>query len=243
MSDDDSVEVVLVVPPPPKKQKHEEEEKEEQNHHHHQQQQQQQEQTGVLQQTGVFLEAETYEFCCAHCKCPPGFKLEPTVENSFWGVEGQTWHRLCCHGHVEAPPIGETIEINPNTPQPQPQPQPPLQESYHEVIRHKTVLTARRIRQAEADLPLNPFAIARTHPAHHQHFMDYQNTIQQNHFQKVTGGIVLLDVFGGIGTSLVALQKNNILVKKCIHVEIDRVAHHVRSIYFLYIQFFTPQLI
>jgi len=188
-----------------------------------------------------------YEFCCAQCRCKFVNDHNDNVDynfirswpdGSFWGYNGMTLHRKCCHGnnkhtnahwkdlseryhfkdgHFQTVPHGSTSKHHP------------------ECVDHKAVLNWRRAKQDERDDAMIEDAPdvkhigvwkALTH-AQHEANQKQHDELRKAAGPKRQGGIVVLDCFAGQGTGLVALKKNGIRVKTYISVEHDKVAVHV----------------
>jgi hypothetical protein len=168
-------------------------------------------------------------FCCAVCHCSEERKRATIVdsENDAFITDNQShFHRFCCHNGKPVVPANAIVKRLENG-------EFEDEESDDEEFLLRANDVQRYIKNAnrqetsyfntdnlevEADKLLSD-------PAYAEHVM------QAFHEETKKGprkeGLVILDLFGGVGTALVVLKRMKLPIKKVIHVEHDLVATFV----------------
>jgi len=176
-----------------------------------------------------FIADDEWAFCCFQCKCeePSDHVVSPEL-----GTEVGLYHRVCCHK------IGNNRQTW----------QPPLmlaleklvyqdgknsEDTGNEII-GKSIINE-KTRNAECqqayffnnqDLP-DPISMLETSEMYVHRRFKFRKILEERSRMTKKPSMVVLSLFGGIGTALVALKRLDIDIKRHVHVEHNSVATHV----------------
>mmetsp|Transcript_39283 Transcript_39283/g.81511 ORF Transcript_39283/g.81511 Transcript_39283/m.81511 type:complete len:1105 (+) Transcript_39283:61-3375(+) len=181
-------------------------------------------------------------FCCKKCGCSKERKKKyfdfPVNEKYMQSSVDHYYHRRCCHDVKEvnfesATPLDYTIDykltelkkkVLLGTPSSHKPPPPPKELIYsskkvHEIYKkEKTSIESRFSNATAKEDPINTLETSQGYVAARSIF---------NSVEKLHRPAVVLDLFGGVGTSILALKRNRISVSKVVSCEHDKVATHV----------------
>jgi hypothetical protein len=168
----------------------------------------------------------SFPFCCAVCHCSPKRKTKLIFDayndeyipcdGVFLSCNTDHFHRLCCHGGMQVQ-ANDSIDFT----------EKKSVDVYVTAIEaNESIEKGNRLESGYfnmGDLPL-PGSLLMTNESYSEEVM---KRFQVQSECKREEGLVVLDLFGGIGTALVVLKRLNIPIKKVIHVEHDQVATFV----------------
>lgn len=164
-------------------------------------------------------------FCCAVCHCSEARKKATILEatnDTFIGFNLSHFHRLCCHNgnqKIAAKELSENIVLDEESDDDSYAlfNAKDVQKYITNANRQETMYFNTDKLEVEADKLLSN--------------EDYvQHVVKDFHVRtrrKMKDGLIVLDLFGGVGTALVVLKRLKIPIKKIIHVEHDLVATFV----------------
>lgn len=169
-----------------------------------------------------------FPFCCAVCHCSEEKKKRTIIDDTYCFLQGNEdhYHRCCCHDgkiHVAAAQA-ELEELDDD-------------DSNNDRGDSKELFTARDVQRFisnanrkeskmfatdESVVPSDEF-LTNTHYAERV-VKDFYEETKKREERK---GLVVLDLFGGVGTALLVLKRLKLPIRKVIHVEHDLVATFV----------------
>jgi hypothetical protein len=173
--------------------------------------------------------AKNLPFCCAVCHCSEERKRATILnsENDTFITDNQShFHRFCCHNGKAVVQANDVVKRLENG-------EFDDEESDDEEFLLKAKDVQRYIKNANRqeksyfntdNLEVEADKLLRN-PAYAEHVMKAFHEETKKGPRKE--GLVVLDLFGGVGTALVVLKRLKLPIKKVIHVEHDLVATFV----------------
>ena len=184
----------------------------------------------------ALIAANKWAFCCATCACSAERRQRAKHLKYVVSGDGRLPHRPCCHGVLDQSPPPEwassyeTAEAHASAAleamllgEDDSKPAATY-EPVESSLAHKQYLSAKRQESLYVNLRETEDPQARLYSN-----TDYQDVSRA--FAKRVGtpdqGAVVLDLFSGMGTTVVALKRLSIALRKIISCEQDKVASHV----------------
>jgi hypothetical protein len=186
------------------------------------------------------IEEELLGFCCYTCRCPPNrddylpHEKDGRVHRYIQSCEDGLYHRCCCHGISEVNEIEDWATLYEAAIEQVGMVEPDhfskvrsvtsreIYNAYEKAMRQESVLY-------NADGDAHPLDRLMTHPSYLEDivkpFERLTKRVDSGTYPRRSA--VVLDLFAGIGSGVLALKRLGIKISKIIHVEHDKIATHV----------------
>jgi hypothetical protein len=195
---------------------------------------------GVPMDSGIIQNDDIKEarvpFCCAVCRCSENVMIQVPADNAWINPDSDgrlLWHRRCCHGAIDfdesfSPPLvaahahelpDESVNVKETLEEVTAK---LIQDAYDQAKREEDKLY-------NADGVWHHVSILHTNRHYHQSIEEpFQKLAQEvEDGTRQRRSLVVLDMFAGIGTAVVALKRLGLDISKVVHVEHDKIATHV----------------